>query len=91
MNDKIEKLIAHEKSAREMGNVDEADAFKKKIQELERKEQELREERNTSNRWICSCGYELVLALDASAGSQVMADIMLAPHKGYGHHLELIK
>ena len=91
MKDKLEKLIAHEKSAREMGNLDEAEAFKRKIQELERKEAELREERNTRNRWQCSCGYELVLAIDASAGSQVMADIMLAPHRRAGHHLELVK
>lgn len=91
MKEKIEKLIAHEKSAREMGNIEEADAFRKKIRELKRKETELKEERNTRHRWKCSCGYELVLALDASAGSQVMADIMLAPHRRAGHHLELIR
>lgn len=91
MNEKIEKLIAHEKSAREMGNTKEADAFRKKIRELERKETELKEEKSARNRWKCSCGYELVLALDASAGSQVMADIMLAPHRRAGHHLELVR
>jgi hypothetical protein len=92
MKDRISKLIAHEKSAREMGNINEAEAFKKKISELEeRKENELREEQNNGNRWRCSCGYELVLAIDASAGSQVMADIMLAPHKRAGHQLELVK
>ena len=74
-----------------MGNLNEADAFRKKIQELERKERKSREEKNTVNRWKCSCGYELVLAVDASAGSQVMVDIMLTPHKGYGHHLELMQ
>lgn len=91
MNERIAKLMAHEKSARELGNIDEAEAFKRKIRELESREVELREERNEGNRWKCSCGYELVLALDASAGSQVMADIMLAPHKRPGHQLELVK
>jgi hypothetical protein len=91
MNDKIAKLIAHEKSARRMGNLKEAEAFKKKIQELRCKAAELKEEKNSGARWKCSCGYELVLAPDAGAGSQVMADLMLAPHRGRGHHLELVK
>lgn len=91
MNNRIAKLIAHEKSARELGNVDEADAFKKKIRELERQEAELKEKQNNVNRWKCSCGYELVLGIDASAGSQVIADFMLAPHKRPGHQLELVR
>lgn len=90
MNNRIAKLIAHEKSARELGNVDEADAFRRKIRELERRETELKENRNGVNRWKCSCGYELVLGIDRSAGSQVIADLMLAPHKRPGHQLEVV-
>lgn len=90
MKEKIEKLIAHEKSARELGNIDEANAFRKKIQELKDKEAELLQKQNQPLRWKCSCGYELVLANDAGAGNQVLAEIMLSRHRGYGHHLTQI-
>ena len=89
MNNRIAKLIAHEKSARELGNAAEADAFRRKIRELERREAaESKENQKGVNRWKCSCGYELVLGIDPSTGSQVLADFMLAPHKRPGHQLE---
>ncbi len=90
MKDKIDKLIAHEKSARELGNIDEANAYQKKIQELKDREIQLPPERTNQRRWKCSCGYELVLANDESAGSQVITDIMLSSHRRPGHQLSLI-
>lgn len=96
MKDKINKLIAHEKSARQLGNIDEANAFRKKIQELKSKEAESAERQTNQarrrphrRRWKCSCGYELVLTDDDSAGTQVITDIMLSPHRGRGHQLTL--
>ena len=90
MKNKIDKLIAHEKSARQLGNVDEANAFQKKIQELKDKETQPREEQRNQARWKCSCGYELVLTNDDSAGNQVIIDIMLSSHRRPGHQLTLI-
>ena len=89
MKDKIDKLIAHEKSARKLGNVSEANAYRKKIQELKDKEAESRKEQTNQTRWKCSCGYELVLT-DDSAGTQVIIDIMLSSHRRPGHQLTLI-
>lgn len=90
MKNKIEKLIAHEKSARSLGNTDEADAYQKKIHELESREKESRTEPKIQRRWQCSCRYELVLGDDNSAGTQVIIDIMLAPHRRSGHRLALV-
>lgn len=38
MPTRLEKLINHERSARKIGNIAEADAFKRKIIELQQKE-----------------------------------------------------
>lgn len=101
MKEKIDKLTAHEKSARELGNTAEANAFKKKIAQLKRRKSSSpadppgnaagggRRGQRRQRRWICSCGYELVLADDASAGAQVMIDIMLSSHRRDGHQLTL--
>ena len=88
MSEKLQKLINHERSARSLGNVHEADAFLLKIKELKAKQKNVRESQNYSGRWQCSCGMNF--SLDIKGGGEfgkTVAEMTLAPHRTSGHEL----
>lgn len=91
MSEKLQKLINHERSARSIGNRLEADAYRKKINELKRKEKAVRDSHKVSGAWQCSCGFHIELEIDASEFGEQLAEMHLAPHRKSGHLLRKLK
>lgn len=87
----LQKLIAHEKSARAIGNIAEADAYARKINDAKKTmpapKPAAGKPARISGTWQCSCGTEINLDLDGSKSGQRLLDLMLAPHKAFGHRL----
>lgn len=89
--EKIKKLLQHANSARALGNVAEADAYKRKAVELERLAITKRAAQKISGKWKCSCGFLISLDIDAGELTQKLVDAQLNPHRGAGHFLVEIK
>ena len=94
---KIVKLLAHEQSARKIGNVAEADSYATHAKTLMRRHKITKKSLTQPTRppaikgeWICSCGFSISLNIDAGALGATMAEAMLAPHRGSGHKLQAV-
>lgn len=90
MSNKLQKLINHEASAREIGNIAEADAYKRKIGEMKKNVAVVRESQKVSGTWKCSCGISISLEIDAGEFGRQIAEMQFAPHRNNGHKLEKI-
>jgi hypothetical protein len=103
IKDKIRKLIAHEKSARAIGNAAEAEAYKRHANTLLRRHKLTRkalaeapkpaasdplQQVRVSGSWKCTCGFSITLHIELP---ELFARRMIAstfgPHRGAGHTL----
>ncbi len=90
MNDKIRKLQNYERSERALGNAAAADAYKRKIAELRKKEKQTRRAQKAAGEWQCSCGMTILLNIDAGEFGASLAENMLLPHRMPGHKLRQV-
>lgn len=81
---KLQKLINHEKSAREIGSTAEADAYKRAIDALKNK-------LKVSGKYQCSCGFLIEFDFDCGELGLILADNLLRPHQLSGHQLTEVK
>jgi len=98
IKDKLRKLIAHEQSARAIGNVAEADAYARHVKTLLRRHgltkkslSQPEREQPVTGAWLCSCGFTLKLHIDAGGGNRSLLNALLFPHEGPGHKLTIPK
>lgn len=88
-NSTLEKLIAHEKSARKIGNIAEADAYKKKISDAKKTMPKPENPDVMKGVWKCSCGSSIQLNI-SGGGGKALGEMMLMPHRLAGHQLTKI-
>jgi hypothetical protein len=86
IRDKLIKLIEHERSARAIGSIGEADNYARHIKTLMRRhkitKKSLREpvqSQDISGVWSCSCGAIIKLEVSGNLGA-AFVNMLLAPH-----------
>ena len=97
VKDKIRKLIAHEQSARAIGNVLEANAYATHVRKLLRRHKLTKKalnqpadkaaEADLCGAWKCSCGFSLELEIRGMGLNPTFAVALLSPHRAAGHRL----
>lgn len=91
---KLEKLIAHEKSCRAIGSIAEADAFLAKINQL-RKENKYKPDKASGilikkfirKKYFCTCGAIISIELEESIVASVIENSLIRKHQAAGHKL----
>lgn len=88
-NDKLQKLQNHERSARQIGSIAEADAFKAKIDEILEKNKGIKSIIDCVIK--CSCGMEMDITIQAGNLSQMIFNNLVKPHYQKNHTVEIIE
>ena len=95
--DKIKKLMAHQQSAKRIGNHDEARMYAQTITRLCRKYKLTRrcameppQIAALKGEYECSCGFSISLTINAGSATNILAEMMLGPHKQPGHVLKQV-